>query len=157
VRLTFEILGDKVVDRDLIRIGARITDARPALEAVATLMMSETGEQFDSQGARASGGWAPLKPATILSKRARGLEDPERILYATGALLRALTQRDDPNQLLEVHEDELLYGTTLPYAAFHQTGTRKMPQRRPVEFTEDTRREIVKLVQRFALTGEVIG
>ncbi len=56
---------------------------------------------------------------------------------------------------LVVEGVELDYGSKLPYAEFHQRGTRKMPQRRPVEFTESARRNTIKILQRYLITGEL--
>jgi phage gpG-like protein len=41
----------------------------------------------------------------------------------------------------------MFFGTRVPYAAFHQTGTRRMPARKPVELSERNRRKVVKIIQ----------
>jgi phage gpG-like protein len=83
-------------------------------------------EQFRSAGgAGKSGKWAPLSPkyAAIKQKRYHG---PTQILRASGALYKSLTTDGT------VHEQtaqELVLGSKLPYASYHQTGT-KAPSRR---------------------------
>lgn len=155
MRFTFEISGDKLIEREILRVGAHARDARPAFAVIADFMMGETRRQFDSQGAYASGGWKPLKPATVRAKARRGL-DP-RILHATGALRRSLTRRGDTNQLLELRPDEMRFGSRLVYAAAHQRPrpTSPLPQRRPLEFTERAKRQIIRTLQRWIVTGEV--
>jgi phage gpG-like protein len=56
--------------------------------------------------------------------------------------------------IFEAHPTELVFGTRVPYAIFHQTGTsRGLPRRRPIELTEQTRRECVKILQRWLVEG----
>ena len=155
MRILFEVAGDRQLNRELLGVGDRAGDARPALEAIADLWIVETREQFATEGRHASGGWKPLKSATILAKRRRRLR-PE-ILRATDALMDSLTKRGDDNMILHVSAGELDYGSRLPYAGAHQNprSTNPLPRRRPVEFTEATRRASVKILQRWLVTGEL--
>ena len=151
----FQVAGDKLISRNLLRVGARAVDARPAFKAVADYMIDETEKQFASEGGHASGGWAHLKPITLAGKARRG-EDP-RILHATHRLVDSLTDRGSADMILETTADELRYGSRVPYAAFHQRGTSSMPRRRPIEFTEPAKRNIVKIIQRWVIAGEVVS
>lgn len=153
VRFVFEVDGDKLIDRELLRLGNRAIDARPAFVAIADLMISETGEQFASEGRHASGGWKPLKEATLDRKRRKGLR--LEILQETGALLSSLTQLGDGNMVLQIQSDSLTYGSKLPYAGAHQNPRpgSPLPRRRPLEFTEATKRRMVKIIQRYVVTG----
>lgn len=155
MRIVLEISGDKQLERELLRVGDRAIEAKPALESIADYWMRLTVLQFNTEGRHASGGWRPLKPETLRRKAAAGLD--MRILRATGALFDSLTDRDDPELILNVSETELEYGSRLPYAGAHQNPSpgSKLPQRRPVELTENARRESVKTLQRWIFTGEV--
>lgn len=155
MRFDFEIAGDKQVSRRLLRLGEYAGDASPVFSSIADYMMDETAAQFDSQGGHASGGWEKLKPKTVAAKARRGL-DP-RILHAHGFLELSLTHRGDSNQILRISADELVFGSKLPYAGAHQNPRpgSPLPRRRPIEFTEGARREIVKRIQRYVITGEV--
>ena len=154
MRVLFEVAGDVQLNRDIVRVGQRAQDMTPAFEQVAELWIGETAVQFVTEGRHASGGWKPLKQATIDAKRRDGLR-PE-ILRAHDALYRSLTSptQTDPNMVLKITPGELDYGSKLDYVKYHQRGTRNMPQRRPVEFTEKTRRDTIKILQRYLLTGE---
>jgi hypothetical protein len=151
MRFVFEVAGEKQINRDLLRVGERAADMRPAFAAIVDFWRSETQLQFASQGGHASGGWKPLKPSTVAEKARRHLR-PE-ILRATDGLFSSLTQKGDPNELLEMTASEVDWGSRLPYARYHQTGTSKMPRRRPIEFTETTRRNTIKILQRHLLAG----
>lgn len=184
MRIVFEVAGDKQIEREILRTGDRVTDATPAWHRVVDLFRDETREQFASEGAHASGGWAPLSASTLRrrggGRRTRsggvaltlgsegggifaglfaGASTESRgaikILDDTGALRRSLTQRGDPNQIVEILPLELSFGSNLPYSRYHQTGTSRMPRRRPLEFTERARVDTVKILQRYILTGEV--
>ncbi len=153
MRVIFEVAGDVQLNRDILRVGDRARDMSEAFGAVAELWISETAEQFATEGRHASSGWRPLAQSTIDEKRKQSLR-PE-ILRAHDDLLRSLTSRGDSNMVLTITPGELDYGSKLPYAEFHQRGTRKMPQRRPVEFTESARRNTIKILQRYLITGEL--
>jgi hypothetical protein len=153
VRIIFEVAGDVQLNRDIVRVGQRAQDMTPAFEQVADLWISETRTQFATEGRHASGGWKPLKQATIDAKRRQNLR-PE-ILRAHDDLLHSLTVRGDTNMVLTITPGELDYGSKLPYAEVHQRPKpgNPLPQRRPVEFTESARRDTIKILQRFLLTG----
>lgn len=153
MRLSLDVFGDVQVDRELLRFADRAVDARPAWDAIMHQLGVLEREQFDSQGARASGGWAPLAPSTVADKARRGL-DP-RILHATGKLRASLTEPAGPDAIRESLPNAMRYGTSVPYARFHQQGTGRTPQRREIELTAtDRHRMFVQTMQRFLVTGE---
>jgi phage gpG-like protein len=157
MRIVFEVAGDVQVNRDILRVGAYARDARPAFAAIADLIMDETALQFATQGAHASGGWAPLKPATIAEKERAGFGS-RGILERTLRLEESLTVKGDPDMILDIRPDELAFGSRVPYAGAHQNPKpgSHLPQRRPVELTEEARRTFIKILQRWIITGEVI-
>lgn len=154
MRVTFEIAGDRQIARELLRFSGRAVDASPAFEAIGELLIEEERKQFDTQGAHASGGWKPLKPATLAAKQRKGLR--LEILQATGPLMDSLTEKGDAHMIFEAHPTELVFGSAVPYAPYHQTGThRGLPRRRPIELTEATRKACVKILQRWLVAGEL--
>jgi phage gpG-like protein len=144
VTVSIEVFGDKQVERELLRI-AKAPDMRRIAPRLGEYLQSVERSQFDSEGRTGSGGWAPLKPRTVATKAARGL-DP-RILRATNRLRKSLTNKTSPDAIFEFDADSMFFGTRVPYAAFHQTGTRRMPARKPVELSERSRRKVVKIIQ----------
>jgi phage gpG-like protein len=153
VRLELDVFGDKQVARELLRLGDRAADARPAWNAIIDRLLLLEREQFDSEGGRASGGWKPLAPSTVADKARRDL-DP-RILHATGRLRDSLTRRTGGDAVRESHPNEMRFGTDVPYARYHQQGTGRMPRRREIELTETDRHQMfVQVLQRFLVTGE---
>jgi phage gpG-like protein len=102
----------------LHRFAARVDDPRPALERMRAMLAAGEEEVWGTRGSAIGFYWAP--PA-----------EPERKtnsaqLVETGALRNSLT---NPSAGLSPSEVELRFGTDIPYAHFHQFGTRKMPRR----------------------------
>ena len=151
MRVELTILGEDAVPRDLIGIGRAAVDLTPVMSDVADVLRSALTRQFDSEGRFGSGGWAPLAPSTVAAKQAAGL-DP-RILHATRRLRDSLTEPGHPDQIAIARPDGLDFGSTVPYAAFHQHGTSRMPRRRPVQLPESMRRQIPRMIQRGIIIG----
>jgi phage gpG-like protein len=148
-RFTLTFDGDTQVDRTLARIQHQVEDARPVWADIASRFVRLEQRQFASHGAAASGGWAPLSPAYAAQKAKRYPGQP--ILVATGALRDSLTRRPLGIEVLEAKA--MTIGSGVDHGKYHQNGTDRMPQRRPVEVTETTRRDWVKLIQKYILTG----
>lgn len=146
MRIEIGLAGDKQVSRQLLRIGDRAVAAAPAFDLMATWLMGLEREQFESEGRRSSGGWAPLAQSTIDAKGG-----DSSILFRTGAEMASFTERGDPNQTLWVTDDFLLFGSKLDYPGYQQSGTSRMPQRRPLELTEADRRVPPKILQAYIL------
>lgn len=150
--ISFEVFGEKQVERGLLRFSDAAADMRPAAEQMRTYLLSIERRQFDTEGRSGSGGWAPLKPATLRRKVAKG--EDQRILRATEALRKSLTNRSNENNVWRSSFDSFTFGTSDPKARFHQSGTAKMPQRKVIELSENNRKRIVKIFQSH-LIGEV--
>jgi phage gpG-like protein len=148
---SFEFYGDVQVERTLTTIADHAQDARPAFSAMARRFTTNNVKQFASEGAHASGGWAPLSPAYAAWK-ARHYPG-RKILARTGRLRRSLTRR--PFGVERIEAQSMVIGSDVYYGRFHQTGVpeNNLPRRRPVELPENERREWTKIMQRFLLTG----
>jgi phage gpG-like protein len=149
MRLTLDVFGDRQLDRKLLRFEDRVGDLEPAFEALADDFLSIESKQFSSEGGFASGSWAPLAESTV---RRRGSAGP--ILDDSGDLRRSLTQEGAKGSVRQITSDSLFVGTDVDYAQYHQTGTSRMPRRRPVEFRDADRRRWVKAIQRYLTTGQ---
>ena len=126
LRLTITVAGVTAVDRSLARFGERVTDLRPAFEAIAQQFGQANKEQFDSEGA-ASGGWKPLSTKYGVWKAAHF--PGAKILHRTGALEKSLTAR--PFGIERVTTQLIEMGTAIDYAQYHQKGRRGcLPGRR---------------------------
>ncbi len=148
LRFEFEAHGDKLVSREILDMGDRALDARPAFRLIADDFRQFERARFDSRG---EGTWRPLAPSTIAEKARKG-QDP-RILHATGRLRASLTEREDPDAYERIFPNFMLFGSSVPYAHYLQTGTRKMPARKPLGFTEEQKVTTLKHLQRYIVHG----
>lgn len=151
VQLTFRLLGDTQLDRTLEGIEDRTGDLRPAWEALRGRFLAVERHQFESQGGY-SGGWAPLSPryAAWKSRHYPG----KTILRRTDELYHSLTAGP---AIAVLEPDRMILGTDVAHAEPHQRGGRHLPRRRPVELADAERREWVKVLQSFIVTGQVTG
>lgn len=151
MRIHFEMLGEEQFSRNILRVGDRGGNMSPVFHQLAGKWVRWIREQFDSEGRRASGGWADLAPSTVAR---RGSAHP--ILQDTGALVQELTDEGnidvtDDYMHLQIADDVDAYGR------LHQSGTSRMPQRRPLEFTDLDKREMVRDMQSWIFTGRLTG
>lgn len=157
VRVTLDVFGDVQFDRSMLRIRDRSEDMGPAFNDLADDFLLIEREQFDTEGGFASDGWKQLAAATVEYKAQAGL-DP-RILHATLAMRKSLTQRSHKDHVRKISRDEMFVGTKVktekgyPYPRAHQRG-KGVPRRRPVELRDVDRRVWVKALQTFVMTGE---
>lgn len=148
-------LGDVQISRRIMRVGERAFEAIPLWTQVYEDLLKIETVQFLTEGGHGSGGWSPLADSTKAEKQ-RKRQSPW-IERATEALFRSLTAPAGPNQIFERTSGWMRFGTRVPYGIFSQTGTVKMPQRKLIDLKLVERRMIVKTVQRFLITGEVMS
>jgi hypothetical protein len=149
VRFEFEAYGDKLVSRELLDMADRSLDARPAFYTIADDFRGYEEARFDSLG---DGTWLPDKLTTVAEKVRKGL-DP-RVLHATLELRRSLTRKRAKGSYVRVFSNFMLFGTTVKQAKWLQGGTRHMPPRKPLGFTEPQKVQTLKRLQRFVMVGE---
>lgn len=155
MKFVIDIAGDTQLEREMLRVGSYAGDARPVFQVIFDDLVAISRKQFDTQGRYGSGGWKPLKPATIENKARLGL-DP-RILHATLALRKSLTQKGASQQVRVITSSMLEFGSELEYLKYHQLGApgANLPQRRAVELPEHDRRSLVKRLQTYIMTGKL--
>ena len=135
------------------RFGVQLTDWRAAWPSVTRRLAVMLAGQFELEGGRGSrGGWPPLSPRYARRKQKRYPGRP--VLQASGRLRSSLVGKSaDTVEALE--PGRMKFGTRVPYAIFHQTGTRNMPARPifdprredRVEFQNALREEALEFVQ----------
>lgn len=121
-----------------------------SMQAVKDFLFAIEIEQFDTQGIF-SGGWE--ENAVYTSDYKRENDYDLRVLHMTHALRESLTDEGAENQSLDVTNDEVLLGSTVWYAEFHDSGTRNMPQRKPIDITPAQRRDIKAIIKNGLLNG----
>jgi hypothetical protein len=151
--LEIQLFGDQQVNRRLLRFASNVEDASPAFEAIADELYRIEREQFNTEGKYGSGGWEPLADATIDAK----LHDPDpvvrnnahNILRATDALFKSLVDEHDPGNTKIVQPHQLVFGTSVPWAKYHQPD---LQRRRELELPRRDRADAVRILQRHLLS-----
>ena len=118
ISINIKVSGIQRTIRGLDRIQSRLSNFTPFWRSVAIpIVKDKLRDIFLQEGP----GWAPLADSTLRSREYPGLP----ILQQTGDLMRSVI--DHP--ILEVSRKQLLYGTSNPYAQYHEEGTSRMPAR----------------------------
>jgi phage gpG-like protein len=116
--------------RALDRVIADARQLRPVFEQVLEpAFYTKLAGQFDTEGRQDSGGWKPLNPdyARWKARRYPG----KGILERTSAVRRSLTARGAPGSVRRISDREMVLGTSIEYAGFHQGGRNPRP---PIEW-----------------------
>ena len=143
-QVNFEVLGERQVSQMLSRTTDKAKDLGPFWVMVGGLLTEIVQEQFNTEGSR-TGGWAPLSDRYASDKVRQFGNQP--ILVATGEMRESLLGGSGGIQRQQGN-DQMVFGTSVPYAVYHQAGTQRMPQRRILDMTEADRRTMMKLLQR---------
>ena len=97
---------------------------------------------FGSEGATNGESWAPLSPGYEAQKNRAFPGMP--ILVRTGNLADSLM--GGAGAVREITPTSLIVGTSIPYAAFHQHGTSRMPMRKIIDVPVEVRWRWAKMV-----------
>jgi len=142
-----------VVNADKLEIAFRgltdqIQDWREVWPRVSGKLTEIEEQLFNSAGATGEHGrWADLKPSYARAKERKWGQAPP--LQASGHLRNALGGQSSEG--IDMRQPLLLrWGTEVPYAVFHQTGTRKMPARPIFDLTVEDREVMRATIEREA-------
>lgn len=141
---SFDIEGKEKFDRALTLLNDSFKDFRRIWPQVAAVFYKAERRQFDSEGGK-SGGWAAPSEPYAKAKEIRYPGQP--ILRATNALYESLTDPTGENAIFSQSEDTLTLGSSLDYAAVHQTGWEKMPARPPIAIDDEEQAEMVRVMR----------
>lgn len=146
MRFTGSIDGAVIFDRAFNRID-KLSDLRPLWPEVIATFYDIEFEQFETEGAASGERFDPL--STLYSEWKEHNYPGQPILQAEGDLMESLTDPEAAGAVLIPREDELVIGTSVPYARVHQRGSarRNIPARPPIRFAEAQRRRMQKAIQ----------
>lgn len=117
-------------ERRLSAMKRRMSSFKSVFRWVFKELQAAHRANFATQGAVGGDIWKPLDPQYASWKLenygARG------ILVRTGDLQRSLTVENARGAIREIRSQSATFGTSIPYARFHQRGTLNMPERPPI-------------------------
>ena len=118
-----------------------LADNAPTLAAIADDFREMVAQQFASEGRAGGTPWPPRKSTGGVGATRRvartGRGTASLLLVRTGALRDSLTTPGAAGSVEELDGGSLTLGTRLPYAMFHQLGTRRMPARPLIVLSDD--------------------
>lgn len=119
-------------------IKATLKDMRKIWSKVADELDRIVEQIFHTEGAATvSGQWQELSDAYAARK------SPDHgILRRTDRLYKSLTHKYAADAVFTMRKDGFTRGTRVRYAAFHQNGTRRMPQRAIYDFRDNHARRL---------------
>jgi phage gpG-like protein len=118
--LAADVNGTKAL---FVTMQSRAGNMRPVWDEIADDYARFQKARWSSHGVSAGSAWPPLAASTVAHKRRSG----GTMMVESGDLRKSLTQR--PFGLELITDQELVIGTNVRYAGYHQTGTRRMPAR----------------------------
>ena len=117
-------------DRRFGQILRRSRDFKPVFRWMFQELQEAHRENFRTQGAASGFPWKPFEPQyaswKIENYGANG------VLVRSGDLERSLTMNSGRGAVRDIGARTAEFGTKLPYAKFHQSGTSNMAQRKPL-------------------------
>jgi hypothetical protein len=150
VKLTVEVLGDRVIERRFMRTAHNAADLSEAFEEILDAIETWIGRQFDTQGAEFGSRWEPLTDETIAQKAREGAAEPAQALIRTGALFMSL--QGGPGGIRDVGREDAALGTREDTARYHhgrqRSASNPVPRRAIFEPDEIRRRWMLDVLQR---------
>lgn len=149
VRIAFEVSGERQFDRIFQRFDEDLRDITPIADEIRDEFWEIEKEQFQSGGAKgASGKWKPLSPAYEKEKIARygTFAIIAGVLRATDAMYKSMTSQTG-DTVYQKSRDQIVIGTSLARAKYHQDGGGRLPQRKVIDFSDEQRRQLTKRIQ----------
>lgn len=115
----------------------KIENLTPALHEIGQLMVASTDENFQKEQNIYGVKWKANTPATLQYKASRGFI--MKVLQRRGMLRSSIQYR--------IEGDKVSVGTNLPYGAFHQYGTNRLPKREFLGVSRQDQKEIIAILE----------
>jgi hypothetical protein len=123
--------------RLLARMRSKVVDLTPVLDGPITNRVYEMfGKIWATEGRYIGHPWPKLAPSTLKAK-ARIHREGMGILRRYNTLWASMTKRGAPKGIRVVTPSSLAIGTSVSYAAAHQEGNERLPQRQFIPDPED--------------------
>lgn len=151
-RLTFKVNGQELWSFELDRFRQRLGDMTPVWEGIADEYAVIWGREFRLEGA-----WVRWKPLSPQYRQWKAKNYPgQKILQLSGDLMDSMTNR--PFGVDFIDRKVMVIGTQLPYADYHQRGTKNMPARPIIKHVRPSEaKRFAKVLHQYIVTGEVRG
>jgi phage gpG-like protein len=146
IEIEIDVAGETRTLRELLAIRRRLARLKPAMRAIAVLYRQARKKAFDTEGASGkTGKWIERKEdriAGLISRRKRSRKARRRrrrlpqgstdlLRGETLDLMDSYTRKNHPDHVVDLTNNSVTVGSKVPYAKYHQRGTRHTPARPP--------------------------
>lgn len=141
--------NSETVGKSLAAFQDALGESEPALKQIADDFREVIARQFSSEGRAGGTPWPPRAGAVP-----RGHPSPQGrhgglpLLVRTGALRDSFLRQGAAGHVEEIFDQTLTLGSRVPYAIFHQTGTRRMPARPIIVLKEERANQWTEILAR---------
>ena len=152
VVVSIQTLGAERFVRGFNRFEAEMRNLSEPFGVIAEDFAEITERNFGAQGTPEK--WRPLSPK--YAKWKSRVRPGRQILVFDGTMyasLRGVRNGTGPGTIRQIYPKRAEFGTMVPYAIYHQTGTRKMPARKPVQLTEEDKKRWGRIIHEWAVKG----
>ena len=152
VVVSIETLGTERFVRGFNRFEEEMKDLREPFGVIADDFTETVERNFGAQGTPEK--WSPLSPK-YRAWKAR-VRPGAPILIFDGRMyesLRGVSRGPTADTVRQIYPQRAEFGTIVPYAIFHQTGTRNMPRRKPVQLTDQDKKRWARIIHEWAVKG----
>lgn len=139
--------------RRFAAMSRRSQDFRPVFKWVLKELQKAHLANFTREGTVDGAPWKPLDPQYASWKLSN--YGANGILVADGSLRRSLTVDSSRGAVRDVGFRTATFGTQIPYAKFHQSGTRFMAERKPVFLPSLMPNQTATVVGEYIVHGSV--
>lgn len=139
LEITFEIEGEKELNRRLLDVGKDFKNWKPEFNKVGQFLLKTFTDNFSTQGRLLGERWPSLSTSTLLQKERMGY--PKDILIRTGRMKGSFNYQAGSYQVT--------VGNSAPYFVYHQSkrARTKLPRRIMMKLDEKRKEMIIKIFQ----------
>lgn len=150
------LTGDEEFIGTLTGVIGRVEDPGPIFNKFQVVVAAHNAKVFATQGAYGGHRWPPRKGYSNKTRPGRMTRRSNHhggpLLVRTGRLLRSLTRV--PLAVFRVMGRSAIFGTDVPYAKYHQFGTKWLPRRPPVQVNQALQRSLARTAAAHIVDGD---
>ncbi len=135
--------------RRVLVVYERVNNLQPAFERMLPALQQYSENYFARGGAYE--GNPPFAPLSARYAKWKARRYPGAPILTRSGRLRASLASVTNDSIADATADALTFGTRVPYATYHQFGTRKMPKRPPLKLSKPLGARLITILRDYLL------
>lgn len=148
LHINIEYPDEKPLKRVLV-VYERVNNLQPAFERMLPVLQ-QYSENYLARGGAYEGN-PPFAPLSSRYAKWKARRYPNAPILTRSGRLRASLASATNDSIADATQDALTYGTRVPYAVYHQFGTRKMPKRPPLKLSKPLSARLITILRDYLL------